>query len=139
MAVGCCLTGDVSEQAIFFLYGTGANGKSTFIRTIQVLMGDYATQAAPDLLLTKQGERHPTEIADLKGARFVATVEVEEGRRLAEVLVRTLTGGDKLKARFMRMDFFEFENTAKLWLIANLNPRWGERLRNLAPHPGHPV
>jgi putative DNA primase/helicase len=121
-AVGYCLTGDVSEQVLFFLFGTGCNGKSSFIRTIQALLGDYAIQAAPDLFLARRGERHPTEIADVRGARFVATVEVEEGRRLAETLVKWLTGGDKLKARFMRQDFFEFEPTAKFWLVANHKP-----------------
>ena len=119
-ALGYSLTGKVSEQCFFFLYGTGANGKTTFINVIREILGDYAIQAAPDLLL--QGERHPTEVAALLAARVVATVEVEAGRKFAEVLVKQLTGGDKISARKMRQDFFEFMPTFKLWLVANHKP-----------------
>jgi len=119
-AVGYSLTGNISEQKLIFLYGSGANGKSTFLKTILNLMGDYGKQAAPQLLL--KGDRHPTEIADLQGARFVATVEVEEGKQMAEVLVKQMTGGDMVKARFMRGDFFEYEPTHKIWLAANHKP-----------------
>jgi putative DNA primase/helicase len=121
-AVGYSLTGDVSEQILLFLYGTGANGKSTFLTALLDALGDYGRQAAPGLLLTKRGERHPTEYADLEGTRFVASVEVDEGRRLAESLVKWLTGGDRMKARKMRQDFFEFRPTYKIWLAANHKP-----------------
>lgn len=121
-AVGYSLTGDVSEQCLFFAHGPGANGKSTFINAVSNVLGDYGKPADPELLLVKRGEAHPTSVADLRGARFVASIEVEEGRRLAEVLVKWLTGGDKLKARFMREDFFEFTPTHKLWLVANHKP-----------------
>lgn len=110
-AIGYSLTGDVSEQSLFFPHGTGANGKTTLLDTILTLLGDYGKQAAPGLLTTKWGERHPTEIADLAGARFVASTEVDEGRRLAEALMKWLTGGDRVKARHMRQDFFEFAPT----------------------------
>ena len=121
-AIGYSLTGDVSEQALFFQHGTGANGKSTLMETVLALLGDYGKQAAPGLLTVKRGETHPTEIADLAGARFVASVEVDEGRRLAEALTKWLTGGDTVKARLMRQDFFEFAPTHKLWLSANHRP-----------------
>ena len=121
-AIGYSLTGDVSEQALFFQHGTSANGKSTLSETILALLGGYAKQAAPGLLTVKRGETHPTEIADLAGARFVASVEVDEGRRLAEALTKWLTGGDRVKARHMREDFFEFTPTHKLWLSANHKP-----------------
>ncbi|MGV0975797.1 MAG: phage/plasmid primase, P4 family [Azonexus sp.] len=117
-AVGYALTGDVSEQVLFYLYGHGANGKSTFLTTVLAMLGkDFATQAAPELLT--QGDRHPTEIADLRGMRFVASTEVEDGRRMAETLVKQMTGGDVMKARFMRGDFFQFDPTHKLFLAAN--------------------
>lgn len=121
-AAGYSLTGDVSEQVLFFLYGTGANGKSTFLTAVLDLLGDYGRQAAPGLLLAKRGERHPTEYADLENARFVSSVEVDEGRRLAESLVKWLTGGDRMKARKMRQDFYEFNPTYKIWLAANFRP-----------------
>lgn len=121
-AIGYSLTGDVSEQVIFFLHGAGANGKSTLLSLVLELLGDYGKQAAPGLLTVKRGESHPTELADLAGARFVAAVEVDEGRRLAEALTKWISGGDKLKARFMRKDFFEFSPTHKLWLATNHKP-----------------
>lgn len=121
-AVGYALTGDVSEQALFFLHGAGANGKTTFLNAILETVGDYGRQAAPDLLAAKYGIEHPTALADLRGCRFVASVEVEEGKRLAEVLVKQLTGGDRLKARHMREDFFEFSPTHKIFLAANHKP-----------------
>lgn len=121
-AVGYSLTGNVSEQAIFFAYGTGANGKSTFLGAILDTLGDYGCQAAPGLLVRKRGDSHPTELADLAGKRFVASVEVDEGRRLAEALVKWLAGGDRMKARHMRQDFFEFLPTYKIFLAANHKP-----------------
>jgi P4 family phage/plasmid primase-like protien len=122
-AGGYAITGDVREQVLFFMHGTGANGKSTFIETILKTLGkDYAKEAAPQILMAKDHASHPTEIADLFGVRFVATVEIGEGRRLAEVLVKQLTGGDTLKARRMFEDFWSFEPTHKIFLAANHKP-----------------
>jgi putative DNA primase/helicase len=121
-ASGYSLTGSVREQCLFFLFGSGANGKSTFLNAILNLLQDYAKQAAPNLLLAKKVESHPTELADLAGVRFVATIEVEEGKRLAESLTKQLTGGDRIKARFMRENFFEFQPTFKIFLAANHKP-----------------
>jgi putative DNA primase/helicase len=122
-AVGYSLTGDVGEQVVFFLQGAGANGKSTFTKILRELLGDYGTQAAPDLLLAKHGEAHPTEIADLHGARFALCQEVEQGRAWAEATLKQITGGDRVKARRMRENFWEFEPTHKLWVCANHRPR----------------
>jgi len=120
--IGYSLTGVITEQTLAFLHGTGSNGKSTFLSTIQKLMGDYARQAAPELLLSKTTSDHPTSIADLQGARFVATSEIDRGRHFAEALIKQLTGGETIKARFMRQDFFEFDPTHKLWIAANHKP-----------------
>jgi putative DNA primase/helicase len=121
-AVGYTLTGDTREQVLFFTLGAGANGKTTFLKTIQALLGEFATQAAPDLLIAKKGEVHPTEQADLFGKRLAVCTEIESGRALAEVTVKQLTGGDAIKARRMREDFWEFEPTHKLWIAANHKP-----------------
>jgi putative DNA primase/helicase len=121
-AVGSSLTGDVGEQALFFLHGSGANGKSTFLSTVRGLMGEYAIQAVSELLMAKHTEAHPTERADLRATRFVATVETDQGKRLAESLVKQLTGGDNLRARRMREDFTEFPPTWKIFLAANHKP-----------------
>jgi len=121
-AIGYALTGLVVEQCFFFLHGTGANGKSTLLLLLQHIMGDYAKQAAPSLLLAKRWEDHPTGVADLMGARLVVTTEIDQGKALAEGLVKQLTGGDRIKARFMRKDFFEFDPTHKIFLAANHKP-----------------
>src|SRR5215208_1617503 len=119
---GYALTGDVSEQLLAVLYGTGANGKSTVLNALLTVLGDYGMQAAPDLLVAKKGS-HPTELADLFGMRFVASIEVEDGSRLAESLVKQLTGGDRIKARRMRQDFWEFEPTHKVFMACNHKPQ----------------
>ena len=120
---GYCLTGATTEQVLFFLHGAGSNGKTTFIKALCDAVGaDYAIVGAPDLLLEKRTSNHPTEVADLAGKRLVASIEVADGRRMAEGLVKQLTGGDTLKARYMREDFFQFAPTHKLILGANHKP-----------------
>ena len=122
-AVGLSLTGQATEHVLFFCYGTGANGKSVFLNTLQSLFGaDYGMKAPPELLMTKRSDTHPTERADLHGKRFVACIEAADGCRLAESLVKELTGGDRVRARRMREDFWEFDPTHKLWLAANHKP-----------------
>jgi P4 family phage/plasmid primase-like protien len=118
---GYALTGDVSEHVLAVLYGTGANGKSTILNALLSAVGDYGMQAAPDLLIAKRSS-HPTEVADLFGMRLVASIEVEDGRRLAESLVKVLTGGDKVRARRMRQDFWEFDPTHKVFMAVNHKP-----------------
>jgi len=120
-AIGYAAAGIVSEEVLVILYGTGANGKSTLVNIIMEALGDYAMQAAPELLLAKRGS-HPTELADLFGARLVASVEVDEGRRLAESLVKQLTGRDPIKARRMREDFWQFDPTHTVFLATNHRP-----------------
>lgn len=120
---GYWLTGDVREQILPFLHGAGANGKSTFVTLLQDLLGDYGKTGAPDLLVTKQQDAHPAEVADIHGARLVVCSEVEQGRWFAEKRIKELTGGDRLKARLMYRDFFEFRPTAKLVVIANHRPK----------------
>lgn len=121
-AVGYALTGDVSERVLFIFYGKGRNGKTTLLNVMMMILGDYARQAAPNVLMMKKTDQHPTDIADLAGARFVAAIEVEEHRRLSEVTVKQMTGNDRMKARFMRQDNFEFTPTHKTFLATNHKP-----------------
>jgi putative DNA primase/helicase len=120
--VGYALTGSTREHALFFLYGTGANGKSVFVNTLATILGDYATNAPMDTFMETRTDRHPTDMAGLRGARFVAAIETEQGRRWAESKVKSLTGGDKISARFMRQDFFEFFPQFKLFVAGNHKP-----------------
>lgn len=120
--IGYALTGVTVEHALFFLYGTGANGKSVFVNTIAAILGDYSTNAAMDTFMATQGERHPTDMASLRGARLVTSIETEQGRRWAESRLKALTGGDKISARFMRQDFFEFSPQFKLVVAGNHKP-----------------
>jgi putative DNA primase/helicase len=121
-AIGYSITGVTGEQVLFFAHGHGANGKSTLMNAMRSALGDYWAALAPDTLVNDGSAQHPTNIADLVGKRFVVSQEVEEGRRIDEQLVKQLTGGDRLKARFMRQDFFEFTATHKIWLCANHKP-----------------
>lgn len=120
--LGMCLTGIVREQILPVWYGQGANGKSTLIDLMLHIMGDYAGLAAPELLVAKRWSEHPTEIADLQGKRLVVASETERNQRLRVQFVKAVTGDAKLKARFMRQDFFEFERQFKLILVTNNKP-----------------
>ena len=120
--VGYALTGSTQEHALFFLYGTGANGKSVFVNTLATILGDYATNAPMDTFMETRTDRHPTDMAGLRGARFVAAIETEQGKRWAESKLKNLTGGDKIAARFMRQDFFEFFPQFKLFVAGNHKP-----------------
>lgn len=121
--VGYGLSGDVSEQVLPIFWGVGANGKSTLLTTIQWILQDYAGQAPASLLAVKKGDQHPTEVAGLYGKRFVVASETEGNCKLAEVLVKQLTGGDIISARRMREDFWTFNPTHKLVLCTNHRPR----------------
>jgi putative DNA primase/helicase len=121
-AIGYALTGDCREQCLFILHGTGANGKSTFIEIISELLGDYALRTPVETLLIKRGEGIPNDVARLKGARLIHSVETESGKRLAEGLVKAMTGGDTLVARFLHAEFFEFQPTFKIFLATNHVP-----------------
>lgn len=120
--LGYTLTGDTSEQALFFGYGTGANGKSVLLDTVAGILGDYHRSAPIETFAESIGERHPTELARLQGARLVTAVETEEGRRWAEARIKSLTGGDTITARFMRQDFFEYQPQFKLLIAGNHKP-----------------
>ncbi|TWU06878.1 hypothetical protein CA54_52800 [Symmachiella macrocystis] len=120
---GYFLTGQTVEHMLAILFGVGANGKTTFLEAVLHAMGpDYSMQAAQDFLIEKRNDGHPCDKADLMGKRFVACVESGDGGRLNETLIKSLTGGDRIRARFMRQDFFEFESTHKLVLCTNHKP-----------------
>jgi P4 family phage/plasmid primase-like protien len=119
---GYALTGVTTEHALSFDYGTGGNGKTTFLNALIECMGDYHKRAPIETFTASNSDRHPTELAGLVGARLVTAVETEEGRRWAESRIKALTGGDPIAARFMRQDFFEYVPQFKLIIIGNHKP-----------------
>ena len=121
--VGYSLSGSTSEQCVFFLYGTGRNGKSTFLEIVRYIMGDYATNIQPETIMVRpsQGSAN-SDIARLKGARFVTSVEPNEGMRINEGLLKQLTGDDVVTARKLYGDEFEFKPEFKLWMATNHKP-----------------
>jgi putative DNA primase/helicase len=121
-SVGYSLTGDTREQVLFFLYGIGANGKSTFINTIQKLLGDYSQQSASSTFMAKQRGSINNDVARLRGSRMVATTETEEGSRFDEAQLKLLTGGDMVTCRFLHKEHFEFCPAFKLWISGNHKP-----------------
>lgn len=121
-AVGYSLTGSTGERALFILHGTGANGKSTLLEAIRALLGDYALRTPTKTLMTQRSDQIPNDVARLRGARFVSASESEENQRLAKSLVKDLTGGDTISARFMRAEWFEFRPECKIWLATNHRP-----------------
>jgi P4 family phage/plasmid primase-like protien len=120
-AVGYTLTGDVGARSFFFLEGTGSNGKNAFIEPIIQMMGSYA-KTASTALLTGGDEQHPTILADLLGARLVFVDETRQGKALNVERVKALTGSKRVKAHYMRKDFFEFDAQFKLWIAGNGQP-----------------
>jgi len=121
-AAGWSLSGDISEQTMFILYGTGANGKSTFLNTIMYLLGDYATATPTETFMKKSGDNYSNDVARLRGTRFVTTTEVEQGRRMSEPLIKKITGNDEMTARFLYGEFFNFKPTFKIFMATNHKP-----------------
>ncbi len=122
---GYCLTGSTREHKLAFLYGPGANGKGVFVHTISTIMGDYAISAPIEMFLASTHDRHPTEIARLKGARLVVAQETQKGRRWDETKLKVLTSSDRLSGHFMRQDFFDFDPSHKLLITGNHKPSLG--------------
>jgi putative DNA primase/helicase len=122
-AMGYSLTGLTVEQVLFILYGTGANGKSIFLNLMGDLLGDYSiTTPASTFKDTPYHDSIPNDIARMAGARFIKSIEVKEGTKLNEERIKALTGGDRITARFLHNEFFEFIPVGKFWIAANHKP-----------------
>ncbi|WFM71823.1 phage/plasmid primase, P4 family [Halomonas sp. CKK8] len=121
--VGYSLTGSTSEQILAFLYGGGRNGKSVFIETLASLMGDFHSATRIETVSMTRGAGIPNDVAALAGSRMVTVSETPEGSRLNESLVKDLTGGDTISARFLRHEFFAFRPQFKLWIRGNHKPQ----------------
>jgi len=121
-AIGYSLTGDIGEQCMFILHGSGANGKSTLVETLRDLLGDYARATEQSTFLSRNDTNVRNDLAMLRGSRLVTSSETEDGKRLAESLVKLATGGEPIVARFLYGEHFEFRPEFKLWLGTNHRP-----------------
>lgn len=122
-ALGYSLTGLTSEQCLFLLHGTGANGKSTLIEVVRGIIGEYGRQTEFSTFIERKNPSVRNDIARLQGARFVAASEVGESKWLDEALVKQVTGGDTISARYLYGEYFEFVPMFKIWLAANHKPQ----------------
>ncbi|MFI6645705.1 phage/plasmid primase, P4 family [Streptomyces sp. NPDC050504] len=125
LLLGYSVTGDVGGQVMPFLFGSGKNGKSVLLDVLIKLLGDYADAAPPGFLMARPFEGHPTDLAELQGRRVIVCSEIKPGDKFDEARFKHLTGGDRVKARRMRQDFFSFEPTHKFWLLGNHRPEVG--------------
>lgn len=121
-AVGYSLTGSVREQKMFILHGKGRNGKSIFVEVLSDILGDYAMNIQAKTIMVKRNETVNNDIAKLQGARFVTSSEPNEGFRFDEGLIKQLTGGDKVTARFLYGEDFDFNPKFKIWVSTNHKP-----------------
>ena len=120
---GYCLTGSTQEHSLFFFYGTGANGKSVFTTALQGILGDYARSCPQELFVETRNEQHPCAVAALQSVRLALVQETEKGSSFAESRLKQMTGGDKLTARYMHQNFFEFVPQFKVLIAGNHRPR----------------
>ena len=121
-AVGYTLTGDAKEQAFFLLYGSGANGKSTFLKVLEKLMGEYGIAASSSTFIEQKNEGINNDVARMAGARFVKAIETKEFGRFNIERMKALTGGESITARFLYAENFDFTPIAKFWMATNHLP-----------------
>jgi len=121
-ALGYSLTGSTREQIMFILFGKGRNGKSIFVEVISEILGDYSNNMQAKSLMVKKNDNVNTDIARLSKARFVTSSEPNEGFRFDEGLIKQLTGGDKVTARFLYAEEFEYTPKFKIWVSTNHKP-----------------
>ena len=122
-AAGYSLTGSTAQHCMFICWGTGRNGKSTFLEVLRHVIGTYGKQASMATFLAKKSDEGiPNDLAALQGARFVTGIETEDGKRLAEAKIKLITGGDTVTARFLHREFFEFAPQFKIWMATNYRP-----------------
>ncbi len=120
---GYCLTASVREQCFFIFWGDGRNGKSTFIKVLLEMLGSWAAQTPADTFIMKKGANNHNDLARLFDKRLVAAIETEDGGRLAEGLIKSMAGSDRIAARALYQEFFEYDPQFKVILTTNHKPR----------------
>lgn len=119
---GYSMTADTTEQCMFLFYGHGRNGKSKFLESIVNIMGDYAKNCPSTTFVQKQGNYIPSDLARLKGARIATAIESNQNVNLDEAVIKQVTGDDRITARYLNKDFFEFSPTFKVFIATNHKP-----------------
>ena len=119
---GWAITGDTSEQTMLILFGSGANGKSTFLNVIMYILGDYAVATSTETFMTRRNDQIGNDLARLRGTRFVTTIETEQGKKIAEPIIKQITGNDRITARFLYGEYFNFIPTFKVFMATNHKP-----------------
>jgi putative DNA primase/helicase len=123
---GYALTGNTDEQCFVFLFGSGQNGKGTFLETIRSIWGSYAAQASINLLTRQHHERQPEELAALRGVRLVIAHETDRGTSWDEAKLKAMVSGERIRARYMFRDSFEFTPKFKIAVSGNNKPALGD-------------
>lgn len=121
-AAGYSLTGITTEQCLFLCWGTGANGKTTFLNVLRYVLGGYGWNTGFSTLEKSYYKTSSEDIAGLEGRRLVTASETAEARRLNESRVKALTGGDAVTARHLYQSERMFTPTCKIWLATNQLP-----------------
>jgi len=121
-AIGYSLTADMREQCFFMAVGSGANGKSIFLDTLEHVFSNYSHRAAMRLFANAEGEADRFSMADLRGARICFAAETKANTRMNEHVIKALTGGETLSGERKYAQPFTFRPTAKIWLGVNHNP-----------------
>ena len=125
MALGESLTGRTNKDHMFILYGSGSNGKSTFIKVFSDCFGDYATSMSSEMLVSKGNSSVQSKefsLDDLAGARAITTSETAEGQKLDEVYFKQMLSGEKIKAQKKYGDSYSFLPTFNPWMSTNNKP-----------------
>lgn len=123
LAFGYTICGLPSEEVLFFLYGTGANGKTTLVEAVKAAMGCYAQKAPPTLLRKSRSDGASPDRARLQGTRMAICSELDESTPLGESEIKDIVSRDTIAARALYKDFFEFHATHVLWIMGNHRPR----------------
>jgi putative DNA primase/helicase len=126
-AAGYTISGSTSEQVLFFLYGAGHNGKTTFIQVLQHILGRFCKRITTEAITQQKGGSVGTlreqASARLAGARMGVVSEVERNMRLAEGWIKDITGGGAVATKVLYENPGEVIPTAKIWIDANHRPR----------------
>ena len=121
-ALGYSLTGLVSEEVLHFCFGMGRNGKSVFANVINKIMGDYAITAPAEMLMRRDRNGVTNDVARLCGSRLVLANETRSDQRFDDLMIKTLVSTERISARFLHSEFFEFWPTFKIWIRGNHKP-----------------